>query len=66
MKNEIDKVNELSIYIRAAGDCQEYNNPKFSEKLIEAASWLDELVDHMCGQGYIGCHGGTDCSSDHK
>lgn len=36
------------------------------QKLDKAADWLEKLSRYICGQGYIGCHGGTNCSSDHK
>lgn len=55
-----DEVRELSIYISG------YAAGNFDEKLAKAAVWLDELSRHVCAQGYIGCKGGSTCSSDHK
>jgi hypothetical protein len=45
----------------AAEDC-----PEAKTKLAEASKWIGKLADHVCRQGYIGCHGGRDCTSDHK
>lgn len=59
-KNAVEETKELSIYLAgfAAG--------RSDENLKKAAEWLEELSDHVCGQGYIGCDGGVECDSDHK
>lgn len=60
INNAVQEVRELAIYV--AG----YAAGKDDEKLAEAAEWLDKLTHHVCSQGYIGCHGGEECTSDHK
>ena len=39
---------------------------ELSAKLERSAFWLDKLSRYICGAGYIGCHGGPTCDSDHK
>jgi len=59
-KNAVDELEELSNYVAgfAAG--------RDDESLEKASKWLRKLKGHICGQGYIGCNGGRNCSSDHK
>lgn len=58
--NKVDQVKELSVYLAGFAAGQE------DDRLSEASDWLDKLSCYMCGQGYIGCEGGRECSSDHK
>lgn len=59
-KTKVEEVEELATYVKgfAAG--------RQDTKLEKAADWLDKLSYNMCGQGYVGCRGGRECSSDHK
>ena len=41
-------------------------DPEAKAKLAEASKWIGKLADKVCQQGYIGCHGGRDCTSSHK
>lgn len=59
-ENPIQEIKELSEYVRG------YSDAKDNSKLKEASKWLENLSRNICGAGYIGCHGGPDCSSDHK
>jgi len=56
----VEEVQTLATYVAGFAEGRD------DEKLKEAAKWLDKLSDHVCGQGYIGCVGGPQCSSDHK
>ena len=58
--NATDETKELSVYLSGMADATD------NERLERAADWLERLSDHVCGQGYIGCDGGRECSSDHK
>ena len=53
-------IPELAAYVEGYADAT--NN----KKLKLAADWLQKLSNHMCGEGFIGCHGGPNCQSDHK
>jgi hypothetical protein len=37
-----------------------------SDELFVAAAWLRKAAQNVCKQGYFGCNGGEDCTSDHK
>lgn len=37
-----------------------------NENLATAASMLKDAAEHICAQGYYGCRGGKQCTSDHK
>lgn len=54
------EVIELLAYVEGMADGTD------NYKLARVAHWLSRLSDDVCGQGYIGCDGGTDCASDHK
>ena len=58
--NAVDEVKELAIYLEGFASGRE------DSKLECAAEWLRKLTHHVCGEGYIGCEGGRECSSDHK
>lgn len=59
-ENAVTEVRELSVYLKGMADARE------NEKLEAAAKWMEELSRHICAQGYIGCKGGIECTSDHK
>jgi hypothetical protein len=42
------------------------NNIEAVNKLNQIQHDLVKTYHNMCGQGYIGCHGGEGCASDHK
>lgn len=67
MKNEIQRTNELAAYLEGFARSMRPHN-EHEEPILQAAKLLRKLGNglHMCGQGYIGCHGGEQCSSDHK
>ena len=47
--------------IRMSGD------KELAQKLERVAFWLGKLsYTDICGDGYIGCQGGSNCQSDHK
>ena len=58
--NSVDEVKELATYLHGMADASD------NQRLCTAAEWLEKLSRYVCGQGYIGCHGGRECSSDHK
>ncbi len=62
-KNEV--VSDLAQYLTGMADAFSSMN-KPSDRLQDAAKWLEKLSQKMCGQGFIGCRGGTNCDSDHK
>lgn len=35
-------------------------------KLERASYWLRRFENHVCSEGYVGCPGGVNCTSDHK
>lgn len=59
-ENAIEEVKYLAVYFEGMGDAT--NNERFKK----ASDWLDQLADHICGQGVWECSGGKDCGSDHK
>lgn len=59
-ENAVDETKELAAYL--AG----YAAAIQSSKMAKAAEWLEKLSRNVCGQGYVRCSGGHDCSSDHK
>lgn len=58
--NSVDEVKDLATYLQGMADATD------NQRICLAAEWLDKLSRQVCGQGYIGCHGGRECSSDHK
>jgi hypothetical protein len=52
--------------LRGAAMAAKTNNPDFAELLAESADMLQNAGEHICAQGYFGCHGGAQCTSDHK
>ncbi len=54
------EIRDLANYIKGMADALQ------NAKLSEASEWLRKLSDNICGQGYIGCHGGKECDSNHK
>lgn len=58
--DKVSEVIKLAAYVQGMADAQH------NEQLAKAAQWLEDLSHQMCGQGYIGCTGGRECSSDHK
>jgi len=42
------------------------NDDGVKEILTSCAFELERAANRMCGQGYFGCHGGDNCTSDHK
>ena len=37
-----------------------------NERIRQAAKGLEDAGNHVCAQGYYGCHLGEKCTSDHK
>jgi DUF1680 family protein len=50
----------LSAYLQGMADAQQ------NKELARASEWLCKISRNMCGKGFIGCHGGEKCDSDHK
>lgn len=58
--NCISEVDDLAAYLEG------FANANRDEKLYRASQWLRKLRWNVCGAGFIGCHGGEKCTSDHK
>jgi hypothetical protein len=59
-----DLVKELALWLEGYADAQPDNKIKI--RLRNAAYLLDDLEDHICAGGFVGCDGGRKCTSDHK
>lgn len=59
------EMRELSFYLQGLADSSS-GNPTKEARLKNAAKYLATCSLHVCGQGFFGCHGGENCSSDHK
>mgnify|MGYP001559832846 CR=1 FL=1 len=65
--SEIDALAELEFHAKGAAHAMRATgNEGFADKLEKMAEWMRKLKHNICGQGYIGCTGGEDCTSDHK
>lgn len=62
--NSTEEVKELATFVEGMSAGTSFPNTK--QKLERVAHWLSKLSSHVCAQGYIGCHGGKTCTSDHK
>lgn len=66
-KRDHREIKSLADYIRGLADGMYHQqNTDAARKLAEAADWLDKAARNTCIVGYVGCHGGPDCNSDHK
>ena len=67
MTTESEKLKDCRIYLQGYAAAIAQHQPGVNEKIRRAAEWLQRLERHgVCGQGYIGCNGGPECSSSHK
>ena len=55
-----EEILTLANYLAGYADAQQ------NEKMSRAAEWLNNLSNHICVGGFIGCRGGEKCTSDHK
>ncbi len=55
-----EEVSDLGMYLTG------YAAAMNSNRLCRCAEFLLEASEHICAQGYIGCDGGKECTSDHK
>lgn len=63
----IDAMGELEFYAKGAADAfRASGNDGLALNLERMAEQLRRLKHNICGQGFIGCRGGADCTSDHK
>jgi NADH:ubiquinone oxidoreductase subunit D len=65
---DMDRKDYLEAAIRLYGFASgvEMTNPETAGQLRVMAAMLKRAGEHMCAQGYFGCHGGERCTSDHK
>lgn len=62
-ENAIQEPQDLAFYLAGMADA---SSDEKARRLDRAASWLQRVSREVCGQGYFDCHGGANCTSDHK
>ena len=61
--NCLEELKVLAAYLEGYSDAMQKPG---AEKIQQAARWLRKLEKNICGAGYIGCHGGDKCTTEHK
>ncbi len=67
--NAIEELKQLAAELTAIAEWQQdqaAGQTRSGQRLLLAAKWLNKLSRHTCSQGYVGCSGGNNCTSDHK
>lgn len=63
------EIMEIAVQLDAIGQWQMDSvaaQTKTGKLLCRAAEWLKATARNTCGQRYVGCRGGDDCTSSHK
>ena len=67
MKRKTDEVQEFADFLKGyVAGLSHIASEGELRPLRDIEKWLRKLRNNMCGQGFIGCRGGDDCSSSHK
>lgn len=67
MKHSRDnpEIRAQATYLKGYADCLRAMG-QCTGIMDDAIHSLERMARETCGAGYVGCHGGPTCSSDHK
>lgn len=65
--DKIAKIKKLSDFLDGVSVATKMSKDfDGAEKFSQASAWLRCLSQNICGQGFVGCQGGKNCTSSHK
>jgi len=64
--NTIDEVKSIINWLDGFSTAYSVHEDTNLFMIRRAMQYLEKLNRHICGQGFIGCKGGRDCTSSHK